>query len=425
MATHPEALLLSAVIRTGQYQCLAAMGISSDMFLAFNEEARWLETYTVRNASAPDRATFKQKFPEFVIYKVDNPEHWCEEVREGYASAALTKAIMQALDTMDTGSIEAAVTALNMGILDVQTKTAGVSTEFDVFKDFQQTFDDVEARVRRTQEKGLAGVPTGFSTLDTITGGLQPGWLVIFGARLGVGKTWTTVKVATEAAIKGYKVAYFSLEQSKNQIAMRTHAFASAQYATNVFDSSALSKGHGFDVEAYRDFLTDLKDKVAGRFMVIDQSRGGVSPLTVANVIERDQPDIVLIDYLSKMKGGGSGEDWVALGRISGDLQDIAQRFQIPVVAGAQINRVGAGKEPPNAENLAQSDKIGQDADLLVTIAPRSTHVLHSKIAKNRHGPSGVTWYSHFDPGRGIYAEVSGDKAGQLIERDKEADDDE
>jgi replicative DNA helicase len=149
-----------------------------------------------------------------------------------------------------------------------------------------------------------------------------------------------------------------------------------------------------------------------------------VSPLTVAGIIEKEQPDLVLIDFLSKMKGGGAGDDWQALGRISGDLQTLAQQYQIPIAAGSQINRMGAGKEPPNAENLAQSDKIGQDADLLVTIAPRSARVLHSKIAKNRHGASGLTWYSHFDPGKGIYTEISGDKAGELIERDKEIEDD-
>jgi replicative DNA helicase len=128
------------------------------------------------------------------------------------------------------------------------------------------------------------------------------------------------------------------------------------------------------------------------------------------------QPDIVFIDYLTLM--GTSGEDWRATAKLSGELQSVFQRYQIPGVAMSQVNRLGVGKEPPGAENLSQADAIGQDADLVVTMAQKSKSVMKLKIAKFRHGPTGAHWFCEFAPGTGKYEEITGDQADDLIQHD-------
>lgn len=419
----PEVMLLSALVRTGQYQALAAHGVTKDLFHSHKDEAGWVDSYIQRTGKCPSKAAFKAKFPGFVVYQVDDIEHWCDEVIQESARRSLVNLLDQSVNLLAQDDIDAAVAQIHSGILDMQRKTAGASPSYDVFSSWEETFANVEARVDRVKVQGYSGVPSGFQTLDRITGGWQPGWEVIIGARLGVGKTWTTVKMATHAATLGFKVSYFSLEQTRHQIAMRTHSFASKKFGKLVFNSADLSRGHGFDLRAYKEFLAELQGRIQGRFLIHDASRGPVGPKTVAASLEKDQPDIVFVDFMGRMKPDGTAkDDWQAVGRLSGDLQDLAQRYDKPIIVGAQINRMGVGKEPPDAEHLALADKIGQDTDLLITMTPKSEHLMKMKIAKNRHGPAGVNWMAHFDPGAGIFDEVGEDKAQQIMERDNEVD---
>ncbi len=68
----------------------------------------------------------------------------------------------------------------------------------------------------------LTGTPTGFKDLDSMTGGLQPGNLIVIAARPSMGKSCLVTNIAENAAIKhGKPVALFSLEMSETELARR------------------------------------------------------------------------------------------------------------------------------------------------------------------------------------------------------------
>ena len=70
------------------------------------------------------------------------------------------------------------------------------------------TFDYVEAIMNRGGE--LTGIATGFRDLDQMTGGLQPGELIVIAARPSMGKTAFALNIARNAAVHhGKKVAVF------------------------------------------------------------------------------------------------------------------------------------------------------------------------------------------------------------------------
>ena len=65
-------------------------------------------------------------------------------------------------------------------------------------------------------------MPSCWDDLDKLTSGWQPGDLVILAGRPSMGKTSCVMNMAENAAIlKGIPVAVFSLEMSKEQLAMR------------------------------------------------------------------------------------------------------------------------------------------------------------------------------------------------------------
>lgn len=420
-AISSEALLLSAVVRTGEYQILAARGINSVMFHAFNEEAKWLEQYVQRNGKAPSKQALKQQFPHFQIYKVDDTDHWCEEVKKDHVRQSLVDLMDEGLNLLDTDDVSQAVARLQQGLVAVQATQQGVSADFDVFEQWEEVYENVSARVDRVRTTGFAGVPTGFKTLDDITGGMQGGWLGIVAARLGQGKTWTGVRMGWAAASTHHKVTYFSLEQSRFQISMRVQAFGSRQYAKQAFNPMDLNRGSGFDLMDYKKFLIEMREKRGtGSFFINDSSRGQVTPGTIGAVIETKQPDIVFIDYLTLL--GTTSDDWRGTAKLSSELQTIAQRYNVPIVALSQVNRLGIGKEPPGAEHLSQADAIAQDADVVLTMTQRSQSVMKMKLAKFRHGSGGATWYARFSPGTGEYDEMSIADAEAAIEADGEED---
>jgi replicative DNA helicase len=235
--------------------------------------------------------------------------------------------------------------------------------------------------------------------------------------------SWTMMRMATAAIMEGYNVQYNALEQTRAEVAMRIHTFLSTAVGRELFRNLDLMQGRNFNLESYREFLHSMKDEISGKMHVSDTSRGKVSPLTIASQIERNKPDIVFIDYLTLMEKSGDG-DWKSIAKLSGEMKNLAMQYQVPIVCAAQLNRaMGLGKEPAGPEALAQSDSIGQDSDAVITIRQSSASVLQMKLAKYRHGLGGFKWHCQFQPGKGIFKEVTHTEAQLLKDADDEADD--
>ena len=421
MATSPELLLLSAVIRTGEHKALTASGITQEMFHQYPEEGKWLFGYVQRHRRAPSRTALRHRFPEMRLIRVDDVDHYAEEVRKGHTRHAVMETLDSVVNAVEGDQLDKAMAELQAGMAEIQKRAAGVNEHYDAFGDWKETYNEVAARHDRVTKHGLAGIPSGFPSLDAVTGGFQPGWFSVIAARLGQGKTWTGIRCGFSAAASGHDVVYYSLEQSRHQVAMRMHSFAAKKYGQYMFNSLDLSRGQGFDIKAYRKFLKELQGNIGtGHFYINDTSRGQVTPASIASAYETHRPDIIFIDYLTLLKT--EGDDWRATANLSGEIQGVAQEYQVPIVGMAQVNRLGSGKEPPNAENLSQADAIGHDADLLVTMAKQSDSVMKLKIAKFRHGPDNVTWHAKFKPGTGMYDEITYDQAQDLIEKDREVE---
>ena len=86
--------------------------------------------------------------------------------------------------------------------------------------EMDDALDYVEMLIQRGGE--LTGVPSGFRDFDELTGGLQPGELIIIAARPSMGKTALALNIARNAALDhGKKAAIFSLEMTKRALALR------------------------------------------------------------------------------------------------------------------------------------------------------------------------------------------------------------
>lgn len=423
MSVSPEQFLISSILRDSDFQVAMSHGIAPEMFHGYEDEWRWIESYFLKHRKVPTKAAFKTKFPEFRVKAVNDTGYFADEVRKNHARHSLTAVMREAADFIADGDLDTAIKKMSTEAIHVASGM-GYTNDGDIFSANEDIVQDINARRERQLKYGSAGIPTGFPTLDERTGGPQPGELWIVGARLGEGKSYTMQRMACAAVMNGFSTQFDALEQSRAQVAMRIYSMMSGSVGKSIFSSTSLMQGKDYDPANFRKFMRQLKEEVKGALHVSDATRGRVGVVDLAAQIERNNPRILFVDYITLMKKNGM--EWQGVAELSSEILGVANQYQLPIVAAAQLNREhGLSKEPPGPEALAQADAIGQDATAVITMKKLSARTIVMKMVKNRNGRDGFRWYCHFDPSRGIFEEVSFNKAQALIEQDKDAEDEE
>ncbi|MCL4492932.1 MAG: replicative DNA helicase [Nitrospirae bacterium] len=249
------------------------------------------------------------------------------------------------------------------------------------------------------KKESITGASSGFKDLDELTSGFQPGDLIIIGGRPGMGKTAFALNIAQHLGVEQKEpVAIFSLEMSKEQLALRMLC------SEGMVDSSRVRKG--FLSKQDWPKLTSAAGRLAEAPIFIDDS----SALTVLEIRakarrlkrERRGLSLVVIDYLQLMRSRGSFERREQeISDISRSLKALAKELKVPVIALSQLNRAveHRGDRKPTLADLRESGAIEQDADVIIFIYKdgdqnrndsSSRNIVKIDIAKQRNGPTGV-----------------------------------
>jgi replicative DNA helicase len=241
-------------------------------------------------------------------------------------------------------------------------------------------------------------VRAGFPHMDGLVGGFQSGNLIIIAARPSKGKSALLLNLARNAAMaQNARVVICTLEMNRREWAVRL-----------------LSRESGIDSQHMRaDVLTDEQQFVAMKaterlhglnIMLADQTSQTVAQ--VRSMVRRGAAamggvDLVLVDYLQLMSGGGRFENRNAeVTEISRGLKKLAGDFNVPVIAAAQLSREVERRNPPipMLSDLRDSGAIEQDADIVMFLHRPDKEpgipgdIVKVIVAKNRNGPLGAIW---------------------------------
>lgn len=283
----------------------------------------------------------------------------------------------------------------------------------------------------------LAGLATSFDDLDQKLGGLHPSDLLILAGRPSMGKTALATNIAFNVArnyrweptpegrktVSGGVVAFYSLEMSAEQLAMRVLADASG------VSSDKLRKG---EIDA-ADFgrIRDAAVEIGESPLYIDATGGlSISKLAArARRLKRMEHglDLIIVDYLQLITTGeaNSQKNRVQeVSEITGGLKALAKELSVPIIALSQLSRQVEAREDkrPQLSDLRESGSIEQDADCVMFVyreayylsrsEPREGSEEHLKwqqdmdmvrgtaeviIGKQRHGPIGTVKMSFHD----------------------------
>ncbi len=246
------------------------------------------------------------------------------------------------------------------------------------------------SRYERFKDKDNARILTGIQPLDEASGGFSvKDEFAIISARLGIGKSWITQLIAANMAVAGYRVGFYSGEMSEDEVGARFDSL------TSNLSNYGLTRGLDLDLTAHIEKLTEVE----GDFLVLtpEHLRRNARPSDLRRFARQFDLDCLFIDQLSLMEPDGDvrGEMHTRMAALSFQLKSLQQELRIPIVAVSQLNRGAAGQEP-DSSNIAGSDRIGQDATMILALG-RKDDVLKIKVLKARsfripHQPWEFTW---------------------------------
>jgi replicative DNA helicase len=244
----------------------------------------------------------------------------------------------------------------------------------------------------------ILGIPSGLGQLDLLLGGFQPSDLIILAARPSVGKTSLALTIAQHAAVReGKKVAVFSLEMSREQLALR---LLSAESGIN---PRPLQTGF-VDETDWSKIAQVMNDMHNAPLWIDDQPGLSVMELrTKARRLEAEQKglDLVIVDYLQLMQASTPSRDAnrvQEVSEISRGLKELARELKVPVIALSQLSRgvEQRGTAEPRLSDLRESGSLEQDADVVLFLYREGEQnpeaefeVVKAKVSKHRNGPIG------------------------------------
>lgn len=261
----------------------------------------------------------------------------------------------------------------------------------------------------KARTSSLIGQSTGLAELDKLTGGLQPGQLIVVAARPGMGKSAFALQLARHVAETsgGMMVPFLSYEMSVSELSMRMLANSMA------FNLHKLRQG---DIPSgmERDLAVAAENMAQLSVLIDDNPPDTMSGVRSAmrRLARRGPIGAIVVDYLQllsadRFKGGDNRVQEVT--EISRGLKRLATELEVPVIALSQLNRQLEQRpnKRPQLSDLRESGSIEQDASLVLFLyrdamynGDADPNLAEVIIGKQRNGPTG-TIYCEFDAAAG------------------------
>ena len=305
----------------------------------------------------------------------------------------------------DTEDIEATMRQAEDALFTV--KGTGQPRGFVPLKEIYDQYLQEQASAAADPEFSGMPIMSGFPDLDEYLGGLQRADLVILGARPSMGKSSLAVNMAVNAAKSGQTCGVFSLEMTREQLAMRILASEAE------IDSHRLRLGLYTHME--EDRIIDSIGRLSDLPVYIDDTpyQGMVEMRSKARRLALERGlDLLVVDYLQLVQGKqkwGQSNRVQEITEISRELKVLAGDLKVALIACSQLNRMVENRpnNRPRLSDLRDSGSIEQDADVVMFIHREDVYTTEEEwtqthlgqdyprniaeiiIAKHRKGPTG------------------------------------
>lgn len=270
---------------------------------------------------------------------------------------------------------------------------------------FENALDHIEAAGSRSHP-GPVGLPTGFSILDTLTGGLLPGTLTVIASRPAMGRTTLITDVLRHTAIANNQPAFlWTLEEAADETAIRVMC-AEARVARHHARTGAM------DDAAWQRLARAVPTIAEAPLHIAAPPHLTAAQLAeaVGEAVQEHHAQLIVIDGIQDIRPEQRSDlREREVGDVARALKALARQHNVPVLATAHLNR---GPEQrlgnrPRLDDLRESGAITFAADTIVLLHRDDYYELESPrageadliVAKHRQGPTAtitVAFQGHY-----------------------------
>jgi replicative DNA helicase len=258
--------------------------------------------------------------------------------------------------------------------------------------------DDIEAagsREPRQKPNHLRGISTGFTELDSLTGGHLGGRLMVIASRPGLGRTTLLTDMCRQAAIQNdVPTAVYTLEES------REHFITRVKSAEGRIARHHIHMGNMTEDDWAR--LGRIMPKVSAAPLWIKSPSSLTMRQLASEVTELVQDHgvrLVAVDGIQDIRPEKRSDlREREVGDVVRDLKTLARELDVPIVATSHLNRSPEQRwdKKPMLDDLRESGAITFAADVLILLHREDAYDRESPrageadfiVAKHRNGPT-------------------------------------
>jgi replicative DNA helicase len=205
---------------------------------------------------------------------------------------------------------------------------------------------------------------SGFNDLDKVTGGFQPGEMIVMSGVPGVGKSMLAMQIALQVS-KNIPTVIYSLEMTKELVYRRM--------VSGVGKIDALHLKNGMMSQEEIQKYKDASAEIGSRALYIADG-GGWDLLTIkADIMKhkiRHGIQFGVIDYLYLIGDMANETDEVARTTVlARGVKRIAMELEIPLLVVHSMNKAGMDNSGvPGLSSLRGSGQGGYDSDMVLML---------------------------------------------------------
>lgn len=195
----------------------------------------------------------------------------------------------------------------------------------------------------------IHGIPSGYSNLDELTRGFEPGELIIVGAVEGVGKSMLVQNILHNIGLRGIPNLFISMEMTNEESEKR--------YIEMQMDVDKCSRDEAAEkvkilpLYAYQTDNMNLDE--------LDEKIG--------QAIREFDVKILALDHLHYFAPQDTQNSSAVIGYLVRKLKMLARKHQIPMIVISHLTKQ-KNKHMPDKSSLRDSSFIAQDADAVLML---------------------------------------------------------
>lgn len=389
-----ETQFINYILDKKDYSIVILNNIDNTYFDKYKDEFNFINEHYSQYKVVPDKATFVNKFPDFVFTEVNETEKYLiQALDEERTYNRMVPILNNTVNKAKTDSRTAVEYLLN------EVSNLSKNTGFEAIDLVKSADKRLEEYLERTKHKDKYYVTTGFQELDEIVGGWdRKEEYGVVTARTGKGKSFLISYFALHCAKLGLKVGIYSGEMSDTKLGFRIDTLYSH------ISNYSIMKGDKDVEDDYRKSIEKFKTIEGNIYVCTPQMLGGFATVgKLKAFVEKYELDILFIDQISLMEDmRGNRVRFEKFESISKDIKNLQVEAQIPIIIAAQLGRGIEKDEDPDTTNIALSDRIAQDATMIISMQRKENTVI-LQIMKSRDGGSGNKLYYSWDVDKGIF----------------------